>query len=586
MYSTVSSACATTAVSTTCGCRAGCAPTWKISGQGRCGWRSSSHSGPYGSCSTRIRLGSHSTWCAGPPTLPTWVRSRSADSTVGCSPAHATYEITGECEGWVSIGGDRIELTRTSSSFFRNHSWGFQPPRGRPTAHGAPVPNKRVPGRRQWVLFHTPSHGGFFFEDPSGRAAAGQGRDPRRRPRSYPWSDIATELEFHDGGRRRRGRFRLTDVEATVRDYEFEDLGWVYCQGGGYFGGFDDGLGQGVLPRRRALRGRGLGRQPPDDDCRPVRPEIRVRHDWAESFTLAPARGTTGLAHYECVRVQRPVTAATYLTSAVVGKMDRSTDGGSMIAIIGHIDVDPACATDSSSPPSSSSGRPPATNPAASCTRWPPTPASPGRISDRRAVGVGRGARRPLPASQLPRHRGRAAGGTRPWRYGHEVPYRCRGPGPRDRRNGDRRVRAVNEIRQVDATRRFEPTEHYRAWRADCPVITSDHDPPFYVLTTFDDVVAVLKQPGLWNNRDGPGVLYQKPGVLGSADDPDHGRHRQVLRTSFVPTVINRQEPQLRAIAGRADRRVRDRRALRLRRAVRGAVPGTRHRRPARRPRR
>ena len=31
-----------------------------------------------------------------------------------------------------------------------------------------------------------------------------------------------------------------------MRTYEIEDMGWVYCQGGGYFGGFDDGLGQGV----------------------------------------------------------------------------------------------------------------------------------------------------------------------------------------------------------------------------------------------------------------------------------------------------------------------------------------------------
>ena len=38
----------------------------------------------------------------------------------------------------------------------------------------------------------------------------------------------------------------LEDDESTVRSYEIEDLGWVYCQGGGYFGGFDDGLGQGV----------------------------------------------------------------------------------------------------------------------------------------------------------------------------------------------------------------------------------------------------------------------------------------------------------------------------------------------------
>ena len=108
----------------------------------------------------------------------------------------------------------------------------------------------------------------------------------------------------------------------------------------------------------------------------------------------------------------------------------------------------------------------------------------------------------------------------------------------------------MNEIRQVDAARRFEPTEHYAAWRTACPVHhEDDHQPPFYVLSRFEDVVAVLKRPELWINRDGPGVQYQKPGALGSADDPDHGRHRQVLRASFVPTVIARQEPQLRTIA-------------------------------------
>ena len=108
----------------------------------------------------------------------------------------------------------------------------------------------------------------------------------------------------------------------------------------------------------------------------------------------------------------------------------------------------------------------------------------------------------------------------------------------------------MNQIRQVDAARRFEPTQHYAGWRTACPVHHErDHEPPFYVLSRFEDVVDVLKHPELWNNRDGPGVQYQKPGALGSADDPDHGRHRQVLRASFFPTVIARQEPQLRAIA-------------------------------------
>jgi cytochrome P450 len=108
----------------------------------------------------------------------------------------------------------------------------------------------------------------------------------------------------------------------------------------------------------------------------------------------------------------------------------------------------------------------------------------------------------------------------------------------------------VTEVRQAEAARRFEPTEHYAEWRDRCPVHhESDHDPPFYVLSRFDDVVDVLKKPDLWRNRDGPGVQFLEPGVLGSADEPDHGRHRRVLRDSFVPTVIHRLEPHIRAIA-------------------------------------
>src|SRR5262245_15492725 len=87
----------------------------------------------------------------------------------------ATYEITGSCEGWVEVAGERIDLAATTSSFFRNHSWGFQPGRGGPRPYGAPTPARRVPGLRQWVLFHVPYHGGFFFVDPSGRAASGRG---------------------------------------------------------------------------------------------------------------------------------------------------------------------------------------------------------------------------------------------------------------------------------------------------------------------------------------------------------------------------------------------------------------------------
>lgn len=216
----------------------------------------------------------------------------------------ATYEITGECEGWVAVGGRRIALERTSSSFFRNHSWGYQPPRGRPTAHGAPSPSKRAAGVRQWVLFHTPSHGGFFFEDPSGRAAAGRGAI-LVGDRIVPIAETATELEFYPGGRRlSRGTFRLTDVESVVREYEFEDLGWVYCQGGGYFGGFDDGLGQGVFRGDEHIEGEVWDVSDPTTIVDASGRSFEFEHDWAESFTLLRHGGATGLAHYECVRIR------------------------------------------------------------------------------------------------------------------------------------------------------------------------------------------------------------------------------------------------------------------------------------------
>ncbi len=96
----------------------------------------------------------------------------------------------------------------------------------------------------------------------------------------------------------------------------------------------------------------------------------------------------------------------------------------------------------------------------------------------------------------------------------------------------------------------FEPTDGYRYLREHCPVYREDaHDPPFYVLSRFDDVRSVVKQPAQWGNKDGPGVFFQPPGVLGSADDPDHARHRRVLRDAFVPTAIARLQPAAEEMA-------------------------------------
>lgn len=96
----------------------------------------------------------------------------------------------------------------------------------------------------------------------------------------------------------------------------------------------------------------------------------------------------------------------------------------------------------------------------------------------------------------------------------------------------------------------FEPTEPYRELRDQCPLHReTSHDPPFYVLSRFADIVDALKQPSLWTNGDGPGVFFQENGVLGTTDEPDHSRHRHVLRSAFLPSTIARMEPALTGIA-------------------------------------
>ena len=90
----------------------------------------------------------------------------------------------------------------------------------------------------------------------------------------------------------------------------------------------------------------------------------------------------------------------------------------------------------------------------------------------------------------------------------------------------------------AEAATAFEPTARYAELRSQCPLHREEaHEPPYYVLTRFDDVLEVLKQPDLWGNRHGGGVFFQESGVLGTTDEPDHSRQRHVLRDAFVPTA-------------------------------------------------
>jgi hypothetical protein len=160
------------------------------------------------------------------------------------------------------------------------------------------------------VLFHMPDHGGFFFEDPKRRAASGHGMI-LLPDRAVPIRRVSHDLRFYEGGRRLQGgRLELEDDEGTVRAYEIEDLGWVYCQGGGYFGGFDDGLGQGVYRGDYHQEGEVWDVSHPTQIVRADGTTFEFDHAWAENFTRLHSGGATGLAHYECVVIRPPEGAS------------------------------------------------------------------------------------------------------------------------------------------------------------------------------------------------------------------------------------------------------------------------------------
>jgi hypothetical protein len=216
-----------------------------------------------------------------------------------------TYEVAGSVSGTVGVAGHRYELRDDSASFFRNHSWGMHPGRGGPRPYAAPGDTKRrVPGVRQWVLFHMPGHGGHFFVDPSGRRASGRGL-LMHADRLVDVTSVDSDLTFYEGDRRLSGgSFTLTDKDGGRHSYTIEDLGWVYCQGGGYFGGWNDGLGQGVYRGDDYFEGEVWDVSHPTKVVDEDGAEREFDHDWAESFVRLTGPGGVGAAHYECVVIR------------------------------------------------------------------------------------------------------------------------------------------------------------------------------------------------------------------------------------------------------------------------------------------
>ncbi|MFM8846739.1 MAG: cytochrome P450 [Actinomycetota bacterium] len=95
----------------------------------------------------------------------------------------------------------------------------------------------------------------------------------------------------------------------------------------------------------------------------------------------------------------------------------------------------------------------------------------------------------------------------------------------------------------------LEPSLGHHHLLEKCPVHREEtFDPPFYVVSRHEDVLAMVTDPGLWQNGSGPGVFHQVGGVLGSADDPDHRRQRKVLQDGFRPAAVDALAPRVEQI--------------------------------------
>jgi len=159
--------------------------------------------------------------------------------------------------GWFEVAGRRIDVDDWTG--VRDHSWGIGNNTGGPRSVAvAPLREQPPsPGLRQWCVFRLGDRTVFWqFHHPgAGVYTKFESRcmfpysDERQ---SFAYSAIEHSARFAelDGvtvARLVACDIALTRPDGAVERYRIEPISYpVYLQGGGYFDGYDDGLGRGV----------------------------------------------------------------------------------------------------------------------------------------------------------------------------------------------------------------------------------------------------------------------------------------------------------------------------------------------------
>lgn len=82
------------------------------------------------------------------------------------------------------------------------------------------------------------------------------------------------------------------------------------------------------------------------------------------------------------------------------------------------------------------------------------------------------------------------------------------------------------------------PAEYFAHLRDQCPVAHSEFPAPFFAVSSYSDVAAMLRNSDIWKSKFGPGLAYHGGGVLVSVDPPKHTTDRLAITKIFKPSAI------------------------------------------------
>lgn len=116
----------------------------------------------------------------------------------------------------------------------------------------------------------------------------------------------------------------------------------------------------------------------------------------------------------------------------------------------------------------------------------------------------------------------------------------------------------MQEYHPLDPAVMADPVPAFAALRRECPVARVDRfDPPYHVLSRYDDVLDVLRTPQQWSSSwgHGPGFLRRPNSTLAYVDAPAHTRQRRLVQRTFTPAAVAHWADEIERIAhGLVDR--------------------------------